>query len=506
LAYYNNITFVYVFNKKEKVKQLLILFTFIPFLTNAQLVFDKKKHDYGQITAYSNRVVDFKVTNRSNEEVHVFNSRSARNTDVLFSTKNILPDSSAFIRVKYTPQNEGRFSSRVAVFFSSQLDPVMLTLKGEVKEMPDDMELACPTFDEPRNKNDLNSFLLTIRVIDSITREPIRNARVKMISNGQQQSFSTNRSGLVQERVPLGLYFFKFSADNGYSREAFEQYVNRRRNRIEVDLVRKRQQPEPVEEVFVEVPEPVEEQPVVEEPVVEEVEEVIPFEEVVETEFEPEPVPQIIPEPVEEVVSDYSDLTDVPEKDFSEKNFKASNIVFLVDASGSMRGMRKMELLKTSMYKLLEMLRGIDRVALVSYSSEAKIIMESIPASRKESIRRKIHELGPEGYTAGGKGIKMAYELAAKNYIEGGNNQVIIATDGAFNRGSENYKALAKRYAKEGITMSVVAIRAKPSDNDNMMELSDRGDGRFIFILDDEDAQESLVDEIRTASFRGNPQ
>jgi Ca-activated chloride channel family protein len=112
-----------------------------------------------------------------------------------------------------------------------------------------------------------------------------------------------------------------------------------------------------------------------------------------------------------------------------------SNLVFLLDVSGSMNSPDKLPLLKTAFSMLVDQLRPQDRVAIVVYAGAAGLVLPSTPGSDKETILGAIQSLEAGGSTAGGAGIKLAYKVAAENHIQGGNNRVILATDGDFNIG-----------------------------------------------------------------------
>ena len=114
---------------------------------------------------------------------------------------------------------------------------------------------------------------------------------------------------------------------------------------------------------------------------------------------------------------------------------RSSNLVFLLDVSGSMNSPDKLPLLKTAFGMLVDQLRPRDRVAIVVYAGAAGLVLPSTPGSEKETILDALHSLEAGGSTAGGAGIQLAYKVAAENHIEGGNNRVILATDGDFNVG-----------------------------------------------------------------------
>ncbi|UCF21482.1 MAG: von Willebrand factor type A domain-containing protein, partial [Gemmatimonadota bacterium] len=140
------------------------------------------------------------------------------------------------------------------------------------------------------------------------------------------------------------------------------------------------------------------------------------------------------------------------------KDLPASNLVFLLDVSGSMQSPDKLPLLKSSFRLLVGELRPQDRVAIVVYAGAAGLVLPSTPGDQKDTILDAIEALEAGGSTAGGAGIQLAYEVARQNHIEGGNNRVILATDGDFNVGvtsDEGLEDFIERRRESGVYLSV---------------------------------------------------
>lgn len=163
----------------------------------------------------------------------------------------------------------------------------------------------------------------------------------------------------------------------------------------------------------------------------------------------------------------------------------AANFVFMVDVSGSMDSNDKLGLLKSCLTTLVDNLRPTDRVSIITYSSKVEKLIESTPASEAQKIRKAIGKLNARGSTAGGEAMKMAYEEALENFIEGGNNRVIMGTDGDFNVGVTSTDALLEMvqdYADKGIYLTVCGF-GTGNLNDSMMEtISNKGNGTYQFI------------------------
>ena len=176
-----------------------------------------------------------------------------------------------------------------------------------------------------------------------------------------------------------------------------------------------------------------------------------------------------------------------------------SNLVFLVDVSGSMRSPRKLPLLKKGFRMLAKQLRPEDRVAMVVYAGSSGIVLESTPGTETDSIKQAITRLEAGGSTAGAAGIRQAYQLAEENYIEEGINRVILATDGDFNVGVSSDGALQRmvEQKREGGTALTVLGFGTGNIKDNKMEtLANHGNGNYYYVDSATEARRVLVDQL----------
>ncbi len=182
----------------------------------------------------------------------------------------------------------------------------------------------------------------------------------------------------------------------------------------------------------------------------------------------------------------------------------ANNIVFLLDVSGSMADENKLPLLQQSLKLLVEELGEDDIISIVTYAGRDRIVADSIPASQRRTLNEKIDSLMAGGSTAGADGIRSAYALAAKNFIEGGNNRVILATDGDFNVGESSVKALTaliERERDKDIFISVLGF-GMGNLKDNMMEsIADHGNGNYAYIDTLREARKVLVQEFDATMY-----
>ena len=160
-----------------------------------------------------------------------------------------------------------------------------------------------------------------------------------------------------------------------------------------------------------------------------------------------------------------------------------TNLVFLVDVSGSMSSANKLTLLKKSFDILIDKMRPQDRVAIVVYAGAAGVVLPS--TSDKEKIREALNKLQAGGSTAGGAGIKLAYKIAEDNFIKGGNNRIILATDGDFNVGVSNNGALVRmieQKRKSGVFLSILGFGMGNYKDARMEQISNAGNGNYFYI------------------------
>ena len=175
-----------------------------------------------------------------------------------------------------------------------------------------------------------------------------------------------------------------------------------------------------------------------------------------------------------------------------------ANFVFLVDVSGSMDSKDKIELLKSGLIELTDQLNPEDRISIITYSGEVKKLLESTKAKNAHEIKNAIKKLSAEGCTAGGKALEMAYKEALANYIIGGNNRVIMGTDGDFNVGvtdTDLLVSMVESYARQGIYMTCCGF-GTGNLNDSMMEkISNAGNGTYNFIDCEKEMMKVFVNE-----------
>ena len=181
-----------------------------------------------------------------------------------------------------------------------------------------------------------------------------------------------------------------------------------------------------------------------------------------------------------------------------------SNIVFLIDVSGSMMSENKLPLVKSSMKLLVDQLREQDKVSMVVYAGNAGLVLPSTSGAEKMKIKDAIDKLEAGGSTAGGAGIKLAYKIAKENLISSGNNRVILCTDGDFNIGvssDDDLERMIEEERKSGVFLTVLGYGMGNYKDNKMQKLADKGNGNHAYIDGIGEAKKVLVNEFGGTLF-----
>ena len=186
------------------------------------------------------------------------------------------------------------------------------------------------------------------------------------------------------------------------------------------------------------------------------------------------------------------------------QSLPASNLVFLIDVSGSMNESNKLPLVKSSLKMLVRQLRTKDRVSIVVYAGSAGLVLPPTSGANKSAITDALDRLQAGGSTAGGAGIKLACKTAQENYVLGGNNRIIIATDGDFNVGVSGENELEDLITKErrkGIFLTCLGYGMGNYKDSKMEILADKGNGNYAYIDNIREAEKTLIHEFGGTLF-----
>lgn len=457
------------------MKSLFLLFITLPIYLSAQITFDKVKHDFGNLNSYDDRFVDIKVTNLGSKKGYVLRVKKPMEVVYLAKAPGMEKDSSVYLRFQVNPKEKGRFQYDIEVYTSDKDLPTVIQLKGSLNDLPAEGNLftACPDFNS-RPGGKAYSFDLIVITIDKETRKEIPDTKVTLLQNGQPIWLEqTDKQGRVKKEASLGFSYF-FATHPSYKSAEMGAYINFHRNEIVIELEKN-----PISANTSQTTDPKND-----------ISEVSPEEEL-----------------NQELIADVSrkDSIDLnQQQNFTEQNYKPINVIFVLDVSSSMNQGDKIELMKYTLLQLVELLRPCDNMGIVTYSDNARVLLPPTTGADKANIQSEVSNLKAAGLTAGGTGIKMGYKEAMKHLDDESLNLVIVVTDGAFNKDSEDYKKQIKKYKKKGVSMSIIGIKLKDSDRQKMLEVTQLSGGNLIPVDKLADAEANLKKEIKSKAFKSN--
>jgi Ca-activated chloride channel family protein len=185
-------------------------------------------------------------------------------------------------------------------------------------------------------------------------------------------------------------------------------------------------------------------------------------------------------------------------KSLSDNEIPDANYIFLVDVSGSMFGADRLDLVKSGLCNMVDYMKPTDRVAIITYSGSVEKVLESTLVKDAEKIKKAIKKLDASGSTAGGAAMKMAYDEAVEHYKAGGNNRIIMCTDGDFNVGVSSTDALVEMvesYLDKGIYLSIMGFGTGNFQDSRMESLSNHGNGTYTYVDSEEEMMKVFVNE-----------
>ena len=443
-----------------------VLFSFMLFtqMLSAQIVFDKSTYNFGDINQGDKLTVDFKLTNAGKTPAVIKNVETPYGVAYLYSRKRIDPDSTVLLRLYYIPKIKGKFKKEINVYISVLNKPLQFTIKGNLKFVVPNASLTVPPFPKAVTQKEKPMAQATFNVIDANTKAPVNNAAVKIIWNGlDYKDIHSYANGQCGQKLYIGSYYLVVDA-TGYKTAEMAIDLSENKNSFTIKMNKGTNPPPPVA-------------------VEDTMHKAIPKDTTKAVVKTPPAVQQ--------------------EGELSTKLYKPNNIVFLIDQSESMKYAGKLDLLKASMIKLLSVLRPIDRIAVVAFSKESHVIVQSQYCKDKASIQKAIRKIKPMGYNKLNQGIRVAYNVSRYGLIRGGNNMVIVATDGDYNVAASDstiFNEIAKK-AKDGIRISVIGIKIAYSSLQSLQALAKQGNGSYISINSYSDAENNLVNEIKSKSL-----
>lgn len=422
---------------------IILLFLF-PLLSFSQIDY---AFNLKNINSINEDVVNIRINNPTNQAIYILKTESEANVTSRQYTNAIPPNSGTTVRFKLNPEKKGKLQEQVKIVLSDRADPITVQFNAKVLSIPKNNLQECPKFG---GKYQFNS---STGVYERTDVGDYQTVSLNLTTpNSNQEKLSDEEPIVNTENRTLS----PSNEDNPSPRKR-EPKVNDRRSQPSLgQLLFGKEDKETTEE--------------------EEVEQA-----------------KVAEEKGEEVTEFNNNLSDA---------YKPNNIVFLLDASTSMREQSKMDLLKKAMITLLEPLRPIDYLSIVTYSGEAEVVLKPTSAINKSEIKETINSIEADGSTQAVKGIKKAIKVAKSNFIEQGNNQILLVSDGAFDIGERN-QSLRNQIKKEsnaGLIISTVGIKNEKWTNKSLIEISELGNGSFQRIKKESDTNK-LLEEVKQKAF-----
>ncbi|WP_430406578.1 vWA domain-containing protein [Fluviicola sp.] len=467
---------------------LILCFAFFAGLVFGQKTIADDVLDFGEIHTNSKRYIDLTIGNPKSQKIYILRVEHSPEVTYRLTSDLIAPDSTVHLRIQVNPKKKGDFNLVVKLHLSDQTDaPITYRLTGKLLEdLPDDQYVTkCPDFNAT-TPNSTKESELTIITIDKESKQTLSKSTVSIIHNGQPAgTWITGRLGKFEEKLPPGFFYFVVSRAGYLTKEA-GIYVGPEISEITIPLSKdpRYELPTPTNKPSADT--------------LDVAEQLSPEES--QKELDQQMTNQAVDTVTQKVMPE---LVSIPVDNFDESYFKDVNVVFVLDISSSMKMGEKMDLMKYSLNQLASKLRPQDKMGLVTYANTAEVFQSPTSGDHKEELKKSISDLKPLGMTAGGKGIKLGYKEVMKNYDPNKANMVIVITDGAFNKDSDDYQKTVQKYAKDGVVFSVVGIQTKDRDAQLMTDAAHFGNGRFVPIKKLVDAHSNLTQEIRIASFKG---
>ncbi len=443
-------------DKKKQNKRAFNIFFLIlyciPIINYAQpeIRFFKQQHDFGKIANLDYPPAMFRFRNTGNEPLAILIVEHSDDLRVKYRRQFIEPDDTASIKVNPYYGQRGEFKEQLKVLTNAGPDPVILNVTGNVISV----EECFP------NQQNLN--VREIYVINKNTSQPVPNATIDFTHNFSNEfEDKVGEKGKLIRELKIGQYQININ-EKGY-----EDYTKSFFLKKSVPVLFLKLTPiEDYENVYI----------------------------------DPEPVAESNPGPPKTPVSSAGETGN---NILSVDEYAANNIVLLLDVSLSMRQDHKLDSLKSGIESLVDVLRSIDNVSIITYAGETDIIIESVTGDQKNRIKRKIEKLEPGGITNGVKGLTTAYEISRKKYIPKGNNQIIVATDGKFTGRtykSGELKEMVQGYNQNGVVISIIGFGVDETAIELMKDMAKYGGGDYIHVSAGDHIRSVLIDEIKNRS------
>lgn len=449
--------------------RLLAFLFFAPLGLLAQLNVDKTEFDFGQIAVFNNDTAFFTFTNSGAKTIYLLPTQPREDYEILCNTKTIGPGETMSLAIVYYTDQKGKFNLLVPLYFSHSGKPIQLSIKGNIKSIAETAFNRCPSIENSRPLQ-ASQVPLSIVVRDAQTLEFLEADQVKVTQNRKIfNCVSGYNSKTYKCNCGYGPLYAEVSK-KGYKAQAQEFTYDPEHFKIIVDLEK---MPEDTAEIKPNKPEK-------------------PVDPIVYTRDTSEPDLGYIP-------------SSVYDSGFNSSRYRPNHLIFIIDVSGSMKDSTKLYYLKKAMTRLILSARPQDHITLITYAYKVKVIFENYSGTDRTAMMKAIDTLSASGGSNGASSLMMAYELASRYFIKGGNNQIFLATDGLLNSSKiseeDLYKLARKNFHSDGIVLSSIGFGHDEKALQFLQKLARQGHGNFLRINNTSSDIEVLIEEVKLQSL-----
>ncbi len=473
--------------------------------------------DFGTVPKWKNDTAFFTVKNNDSKSFVFLPVGYDQDVMVRLPSGYIVPGSTVTVKVIYYTQSRGNFRKSIPVYINTSGIPINLTIKGKIIDFHPDAMLNCPSLiDSPKPTN--HESPIEIQVVEAISGQGLTGFDLIVKNQSEQQVIEkSSKSNVFFNFIKNGKYKVVVSL-NGYQSVEEDITVNKITRKF---VIRLRPDEGPLATIGTESnqnDEPI----IIKKEDAEKEEEKKDIDKLREKFRDKYKDKQIIEKDVIVVKEGEKDSLTIEQKEEEAKvskenvpdfieggvlntaKYADNNIVFLIDVSSSMDRPEKLPYLKKAVKDMVRVLRSEDLVTIIVYSSKVNILLQGEPGSHKDKIYQVIDGLQAKGLSHGSEGLNIAYQNAKSNFIDRGNNQVILVSDGIFSSDNLDKKKLnaevSRRAKNDQIKTSVIGFGRNAEAITFLKDIAESGSGNFIRILNEDDAATALIAEIMSNS------
>lgn len=424
-----------------------------------ELFLHASEADFGEVEITAMFKAGFVAENKGNQKIFIMRADAPSNLLVNTSKRVLNPGDTALIQLTYTPTSTGKFQETASIFYSTSSQPMKVQIKGTLQRIERNNLTACVNFSPKMASGSAlipASVERTFYFSDAVDGKRIAEATlVAYRLDGEiPATFNTSNSQIKASLTP-GRYRFE-AISEGYLPQVTEMYIGYTGNNHTFVLSKANPQED-----------------------------------------------KLIKDESAAAVT-LRTLPPEQEGELSQNLYAPNNIILVIDISRSMREENRLNLLQKNIGKMLEPLRAIDTITVITYADEVKTLVPAQSASTKKEIRQKTDSLVAKGATAGSQAIRVAYEMAEQHYIPGGNNLILLASDGIF-RLNKTDKIMIEQAASRNskpIFLSVVGLGTNRNTLQSLREITALGKGTFLHLQEESNDADALLEEIKRRSLR----